>query len=338
MERRKISIIGGETLLGREVRELLAQRLPETRLKLIGSQPAEEAVLSEVDDEPTVITPLDEDNLSGSAAVFLAGAASGSRTAYDLLQRGEERATIIDLSRALEDKAQARLRAPLAEPAGYRAGGDALHVIAHPAATALAMFLRALAREFEVRRTVAQIFEPASERGQRGLDEIHQQTVNLLSFKGLPKAVYDAQTAFNMLPRYGAEAPVSLESIEQVVERHLASLLSRDGGALMPSIRLAQAPVFHGYTFSIWVEFTKNPGEVALRDALSGPNAESLGPEDEGPTNVGCAGQGGITVGSIRADRNEARAAWFWMVADNLRLTAENAVEVAKQAFEEQLG
>jgi hypothetical protein len=36
-------------------------------------------------------------------------------------------------------------------------------------------------------------------------------------------------------------------------------------------------------------------------------------------------------VGSITPDRNNADACWFWVVADNLRLTAENAVAVAGQ-------
>ena len=36
-------------------------------------------------------------------------------------------------------------------------------------------------------------------------------------------------------------------------------------------------------------------------------------------------------VGAISPDRNHAMAAWFWFVADNLRLQAENAVAVAME-------
>ena len=53
---------------------------------------------------------------------------------------------------------------------------------------------------------MATIFEPASEHGQRGMDELHQQTVNLLSFQPLPKDVFDAQVAFNMVARYGQKS------------------------------------------------------------------------------------------------------------------------------------
>ena len=45
------------------------------------------------------------------------------------------------------------------------------------------------------------------------MDELHQQTVNLLSFQPLPKDVYDAQVAFNMLARHGQKSqPRSIPS------------------------------------------------------------------------------------------------------------------------------
>jgi len=161
-----------------------------------------------------------------------------------------------------------------------------------------------------------------------------QQTVNLLSFKNLPKDIFDTQLSFNLLARYGEEAPVSLEESELRIERHLASLLALPGdgeGAPMPSLRLIQAPVFHGYSFSAWVEFVDAPDMEALESSLSIPAIEVRGGDFEPPTNVGQAGQGGIAVGAITPDRNNAEAAWLWFVADNVRLAAENAVAVARE-------
>ena len=37
----------------------------------------------------------------------------------------------------------------------------------------------------------------------------------------------------------------------------------------MPSLRLIQAPVFHGYSFSAWVEFVDAPDMEALESSLS---------------------------------------------------------------------
>ena len=54
----------------------------------------------------------------------------------------------------------------------------------------------------------ATVLEPASEQGKAGLDELHQQTVGLLSFQSVPKDVYDTQVAFNLkaASRGGREA------------------------------------------------------------------------------------------------------------------------------------
>jgi hypothetical protein len=46
---------------------------------------------------------------------------------------------------------------------------------------------------------------------------------------------------------------------------------------------------------------------------------------------VGVAGQDGVAVGAVAMDRNDPQACWCWLVADNLRLAAENAVAVGRQ-------
>jgi aspartate-semialdehyde dehydrogenase len=275
---------------------------------------------------------LDADSFDGAAIVFLAGNAASSRQAAELAQNRDPAPVLIDLTYALEDRADARLRAPVVETAPVPSAGT--HVIAHPAAIALALFLTRLRRVSEPVRSIAHVFEPASERGQQGIDELQQLTVCLLCFKPLKKDVYDAQLSFNLLPRLGEDAPLPLEEIEDRVERHLASLLSQSPGAVMPSVRLVQAPVFHGYSISVWSEFGNRPDIRQLLEALASAQVEIRASSEETPTNVGAANQSGITVGAVSADRNHPQACWFWIVADNLRLAAEEAVAVARQLAE----
>ncbi|MGH9630932.1 MAG: Asd/ArgC dimerization domain-containing protein, partial [Bryobacteraceae bacterium] len=195
----------------------------------------------------------------------------------------------------------------------------------------LASLLARLHRQHAIRHAVVQIFEPASERGQVGLTELQQQTASLLTFKGLPKEIFDAQLSFNMLPRYGSDAPQHLEDVEQRIDRHLATLLNMDGQVPMPSVRLAQAPVFHGYSMSLWIEFESYPGAAAVSEALASAQIEVRTAGDtEPPSNVQAVGQAGITVGLIEADRNHPRAVWMWAVADNFRIAADDAIQVAQ--------
>ena len=44
----------------------------------------------------------------------------------------------------------------------------------------LALLLLRASKAGAIRSAVATVFEPASEQGQKGMDELHQQTVNLL--------------------------------------------------------------------------------------------------------------------------------------------------------------
>jgi aspartate-semialdehyde dehydrogenase len=99
----------------------------------------------------------------------------------------------------------------------------------------------------------------------------------------------------------------------------------------MPSLRLIQEPVFHGYSFSAWVEFEDPPEMEAVESSLAIDRIDVRGEDFEPPTNVGQAGQSGIAVGAIEPDRNDGSACWFWLVADNLRLQAENALMVAQE-------
>ncbi len=322
-ERPLVGIVGGDTLLGREIRELLGESAPKPRVQLLAATADGSTVLAQEEEEALVMTPMNAESLEGSKAAFLAATPAASRRAAKINPKGGP--VLIDLTGALEDQPQARLRAPTAEPPpGAEPGPAAIQVIAHPAAIAIAMFLTTLMKVKPVRRSVIHIFEPASERGQRGIEELQQQNRALMSFQKLKTEVFDAQLAFNLLARYGEEALEGLDLIEQRAERHLASLLAAWPGVPMPSLRMIQAPVFHGHSFSVWAEFDENADAEAIAAALAAQGMDVR--PDEPPTNAAIAGQGGISVGGIWTDRNHARACWFWLVADNLRLAAENAV------------
>jgi len=322
-----VALVGGETLIGREIRDLFATTHFPARLSLVASGTDESGLLTEVDGEPALVGPLDETALSEAKVAILAGTPESARKVIEL---GLSTA-LVDLTYAGEDSPRARLRAPMVEPSGLVLAADTVHVIAAPASIAVTLILNHLHPIHPVQRIVAHVYEPASEHGKAGLDELQLQAVNLLSFKGLPKKVFCAQTAFNLLARFGEEAPESLEDIELRVERHLATLLSAASRAPLPSIRLIQAPVFHGESLSLWVEFEENPGVVEVERVLTEDLIDLRSDDQEPPNIVGVAGQEGVAVGAVSMDRNYPNACWIWMVSDNLRLRASNAAAVARQ-------
>lgn len=321
-----IALVGSETLLGREIREVFGGLELGERLRLVADNGNESGKLTAIGEEPAFLANLTQDALEDAAIVILAGSAEAAHEA----EKVNPGAALIDLTGALEDSPAARVRAPLAEGGDYKADDLSCSIVAHPAAVAIAMLLRQLNTAYSVRRSVVQVFEPASERGSAALEELQQQVVSMLSFKPVPKAVFGTQVAFSMISKLGDETAPQLATVEERIEKHLATLLDRAGDIPMPSLRVIQAPVFHGYTMSCWLEFDNAPSPLEVEETLAAGNIDVRGEDMEPPDNIGVAGQTGIAVGSIAADRNNGDAIWIWLAADNLRLTAENAARLAQ--------
>jgi aspartate-semialdehyde dehydrogenase len=319
-----IALVGGDTLLGRELRDVFSTTSLGHNVRLVASEEEESGKLTEIDGGAAFLAKLDPNAIEDAAVIVLA---TGGKLVREILA-GSPEGVIVDVTGITEENPGSRLRAPQVEEEGYDSDDSGPQVIAHPAATALAMALTRLNRVSPITRAIAHVFEPASERGKEGIDELQAQTVSLLSFQQMPKKVFDTQVSFAMLARLGEEAGVRLQEIEERIERHLATLLDRVDGPPMPSLRLIQAPVFHGYTFSLWVEFEEAPTAEELEEAFTAENIDVRGADLEPPTNVSVAGQSGIAVGAIEPDRNNANALWIWMAADNLRIAAESAAMV----------
>jgi aspartate-semialdehyde dehydrogenase len=199
-------------------------------------------------------------------------------------------------------------------------------VIAHPAAVTLALLLLRARKAGNLSRAVATLFEPVSERGRRGMDELHEQTVNLLSFQQLPTGVFDSQVAFNMLGRYGPTAKESLESSERRIISHFRKLVEDRLPA--PSLALVQAPVFHAHTFSVYVELEKTVAIGDFARSLTGEHVLIARTPEDQPSNVNVAGKDEILV-SVHRDPAHENGFWLWAAVDNLRLAALTAVDCA---------
>lgn len=324
-----VALVGGETLLGRELREVFSESALGDQLRLVASAEEESLTLTDLGGSASFLAKLEPDAVEDASALILAGSPESSKKALEAHPTG----LVIDLTYFTEEDPEARIRAPQVETADYKPDRTGPQIVAHPAATAIAMVLRRVHADFPIARSVVHIFGPASEYGTPGIEELQQQTINLLNFQPLPKKVFDTQLAYSMLAQLGSEAAAPLADVEDRVERHLATLLERLEDVPMPSLRLIQAPVFHGFTFSFWIEFEDAPAASDIEDVMSQANFDVRSGDLEAPNNVGVAGQSGIALGAIAPDRNSGNAFWIWAAADNLRLAAETAVMIAREVL-----
>jgi len=172
------------------------------------------------------------------------------------------------------------------------------------------------------------VMEPASQQGSAGLDEMHQQTVALLSFQAVPKDVYDAQVAFNLSSTLGGASKVDLAAIGARVRRDLTTIAGGDVADAL-AMQLLQAPVFNGYTASIFVAL-HGDGELGdVETALEGGLVSLSTGEDVAPSNLSATEQGQILVSVRKEAATKAAGFWLWVAVDNLKLSAQNAVGCA---------
>ena len=324
----RVAIVGAAGLKGREVKDVLNEHnFSAVDLKLLDDDESL-GQLDAVGDEATFIQSARRESFEQVDFTFFTGEPSFTRQYWRMAR--DAGSAVIDLSYGLEQEAGISIRAPWIErelkiaPAADLAVNAV--VVAHPAAVVLALLLLRAQYASPVARVAATIFEPVSERGRRGMDELHEQTVNLLSFQEMPKKTFDAQVAFNMLPRYGAHALTPLSSVETRIAQHLRHITQEK--IAVPAMMLVQTPIFHGYTFSIFIELER---EMPLREfaqVFSGEHIALTSAGGEEPNNVNVAGQQDVllTVRAAGAGPRD-RTFWLWAAADNLKLSALTAVD-----------
>ncbi len=325
-----VALVGAAALKGKEVRDVLTERnFPAVDIKLLDE---EEALgqLDQVNDEPAFIQGVLPEHLEGVDFAFLTADESFIAKVWASVR--DCGAEIIDLSYALENNTDVALRAPWVEKELGHSHEDALQsgpvVIAHPAAVVLALLLGRLQTVAPLRIASAVIGQPASEYGRRGMDELHDQTINLLSFQQLPTACFGTQVAFNLFVQSNETACPSLAQSEARILRHFRAMAGK--AVAEPAVLLVQAPVFHGYAIAIFVQTASAATAEALEAALAGPHVTVVsGPEDF-PSNVNVAGSPEILV-SLRADGAGGNGFWLFAACDNLRVSAIQAVECAEE-------
>jgi aspartate-semialdehyde dehydrogenase len=96
-------------------------------------------------------------------------------------------------------------------------------------------------------------------------------------------------------------------------------------------LRLFHVPVFYSLAVSLYVETARREPADTITQALAGPPVAVRRPSKPAPSQVEAVGSADILVDNITPDAEHPTGAWIWAVADNLRLAASNAVQIAER-------
>jgi aspartate-semialdehyde dehydrogenase len=329
----RVGIAGAASLRGQDLKTYLEESgFPAGEVRLLDEEP-QAGILTEVGGEAALIQAVDEDSFLGLRFVFFAGTRAFAR--QHGLAAARAGATVIDLTGELAGEAGARpwiprLDAVLPPPARANSREWSGRIFLAPSAPAVvACSFSAAVAPCGARRVVMVFFSPASERGKEGVEELSQQTVKLLSLQAIPQDVFDSQVAFNLLDRWGAGSAERLADARGAMAREVREYL--DGRAPVPALGLIQAPVFYGHAFAAFAEFQRAPHLVAVGAQLEAAGFQMAGDDEPGPSNVSVAGETHAVLSAAAADGGVEHGYWFWGAADNLRLPASNALQIAEK-------
>src|SRR5262249_24802585 len=152
-----------------------------------------------------------------------------------------------------------------------------------------------------------------------------EQTVSLLNFQQVGNRTFSGQLAFNVLgDPDGARRDEALiaEQYNQIV-----------GGAIpLPGLMSVQVPVFHSQCFAVFTRLIATPSieelENCLREDRNGIVVYPAGKEYPSPVTV--VGTDKFHIGRIGAGAGQDGTYSIWIVADNLRIAAANALQTAE--------
>lgn len=325
----RVAFFGAMSLLAREVRRHLESRgFPAGGVSLYDTG-ANEGSVTEFAGEAAIVQRPEESLVNESDLAFICGADDPRSAEYvEWATRGGGLA--VDLSGATRSRPEVPVINCDVNPEAIGAGG---RVVAAPVPTAhaLSVLLHRIRRTYPMRAATATIFRPASEHGDRGIEELQQQTVSLLSFASVPTEVLGRRSAFNLFPLSLQGAPeASLE------ERTRTDVLRVLGVSDLPlAVRLFQAPVFHGHCYSIYVEADGAGRIEEIAGALEQSGVVSVSRGEDGRTPAELAAEPGIWVAEVTEASPRPGCFWIWAVSDAIRYgTALNAARLAEKVAE----
>lgn len=326
-----LAVVGATGLVGQEILAALEQRhFPIGSLRLYASlRSAGEEIRCGT--HRARVELLDNARLEDAQIVFMAAGERVSATWSERAARAG--AVVIDTSSLFAGDSEVPLVVPEVNGAAL-ADFAQRNIVASPdsPAIALAVLLDPLHAAATITRVVATTFEPVSGAGAGGVEELHQQTLSLMSGQGAEHTVFPRRIAFNVVPQVGDIVAGGASRGETQTASALRRLL--DAPHLVVGVTRVQVPMFYGSALAVNIE-TETRLEAAearaiLRAARGVVLAEEVAEDVPYATAADSVGEDAVFVGRIREDP-VAPVLDFWGSLDNTRKgAAVNAVQIAE--------
>jgi aspartate-semialdehyde dehydrogenase len=328
-----VAICGATGIVGQELIKLLAERdFPVRELRLLASErSAGTTKINFMGERLPVQGTAREAFMGVEVALFSAGASVSREVAPVALAEG---AVVVDNSSAWRMEPDVPLVVPEVNP---RDIDQHQGIIANPNCSTIQMVvaLNPLNDINPLTRVIVDTYQSVSGAGGAALDELYEQTADLLAGHTADVKVQPRQIAFNVLPHIDVltEDGYYREEWKMIHETRKIMHLPN----LPISATCVRVPVAVGHSEAVHVEFERPMSPVEARAVL----AEAPGvlvvdnpAEASYPQPIQAAGRDEVFVGRIRPDASHPNGLAMWVVSDNLRKGAAlNTIQIAEKVI-----
>ncbi|HET7673974.1 MAG TPA: aspartate-semialdehyde dehydrogenase [Gammaproteobacteria bacterium] len=208
-------------------------------------------------------------------------------------------------------------------------------IIANPNCSTIQMVvaLKPLHDAAGIERINVATYQAVSGAGRKALEELANQTANLLNGRPAEVSRMAKQIAFNVLPQIDVYQDNGYTREEMKMVWETRKILGDD--EIRVNATAARVPVFYGHSEAVHIETKEKLSAEGAREILrQAPGVMIVDGREPGefPTAVTeASSQDAVFIGRIREDISHPRGLDLWVVADNIRKGAAlNSIQIAE--------
>ncbi|MDX8410146.1 MAG: aspartate-semialdehyde dehydrogenase [Mariprofundales bacterium] len=326
----RVAVVGVTGAVGKTMLEVLAERkFPISELIPLASSRSAGSFVEFNRQEIAVKDLANFDPEGVDIALFSAGGSTSLEYAPRFAEAG---CYVIDNSSAWRMDETVALVVPEVNPEALEMARYN-RIVANPNCSTIQMVvaLAPLHRAVPIRRVVVSTYQAVSGAGGKAIDELANQTRQLLSGTAAEVEVLPARIAFNVIPHIDLFMDDGYTKEEHKMMDETRKIMQADIALTATTVRV---PVFYGHSEAINVEFVGAMGAEQARDLLAEADGICVVDDpstEDYPLASEAGGTDPVWVGRIRDDASQANTIDMWVVADNIRKGAAlNAVQIAE--------
>ncbi len=333
MKTYNVAVVGATGAVGKTMLEILQSRnFPINEIYPLASERSAGDYVDFNKKEVQVTDLANFDFSKADIALFSAGAAVSAEYVGRCVDSG---CVMIDNTSYFRNEEDVPLVVPEVNPEAvkdYKQTG----IIANPNCSTIQMLvaLAPIHEKVGIERINVATYQSVSGAGNKGIDELSQQTRSLLNFRPLEMNAFSQQIAFNVIPQIDAFQDNGYTREEMKMVWETQKILGDRSVRVNPTC--VRVPVFYGHAEAVHIETSAKitAEEVkALMQQSPGVALMDQPEEMQFPTpSVHSAGNDPVYVGRIREDISIDHGINLWIVADNIRKGAAlNSVQIAEE-------